>query len=219
MHYKMELELQYNHPLAEPGFIQVQGGDKLEVYVKEGEGFFLDGKYQANALPPYSDKVFLVLVSPSGKNFRLADKASRLQIERGGKLWIDVGVAQGKTNDYNIYTGKNLQAKRLSEFSQKPITISFRRVTNFDGAMMVAKELDKDIKTEFLARHLDRIGRSTGKLIEELEPYVPHKWNDAAEYNEYTNQKITELKQNEQELIDNLPDKFAEWKKILLRPE
>ena len=156
-----------------PKYLDVQGGDRLEFTFEENEGFFIDGEHMAKTLFPYSNQIYLQLTTPNGKKFRMPDKTTGLHIETGGNIQFSLGGRN--VNELRIWSGKNMDAKRLSEFKQGSITLVARKVKAFNPNTMLAKTiLDHPIRLKIRAlsdvdkKIIDDVRETSAKLREGL---------------------------------------------------
>ena len=133
------VEERLDNRMIDPLSLEVNAGELIEFYVSEDEGFFVDGNKEAEALPPYSEKVFVQITMPDGTRLKLSDKITGFEVTSSGKARISVELPERQGN--RIWSGSNLEAKRLSEFNKGEITLIVKRPNRFNENAMIAKEV------------------------------------------------------------------------------
>ena len=134
------VEERLDNRMIDPLSLEVNAGELIEFYVSEDEGFFVDGNKEAEALPPYSEKVFVQITMPDGTRLKLSDKITGFEVTSSGKARISVELPERQGN--RIWSGSNLEAKRLSEFNKGEITLIVKRPKEiFNENAMIAKEV------------------------------------------------------------------------------
>jgi len=122
----------------------LNAGERIEIEVDAYEGFLVDGKYQTKVVPPYSKEAWIQFKDPNGKLYRLADRITGHRAEFSGQYTLSVELPP----NLRVWSGRNLEAKTLSEFKPGPIKIYIRKLEeegNFHPNALIAKEVSDQI--------------------------------------------------------------------------
>jgi hypothetical protein len=192
--------------MISPNRYYMDAGQRIEIRIPRDQGFFVDGDYKGEALPPFTNRAYIRFSTPSGDNYRLADWRTSFRARSTGELKFTIEHEKGT----RIWSGRRLKAERLSQFKRCDISIFIKKVDIFTPNAARAKRIkrEKDLE-EYLVFKEDLFQR----LRKETKEYWLHDPDGR-----YTRENIDNLEQILQKAkgrtarsIKGIPEKVDEF--------